>query len=49
VENAKLKWKIENQAIDVISPKEAEAATSPEESTQSKSKKKPDASVLDSY
>ena len=33
----------------VLSPKEAEAATPPESSTPSKSKKKPDASVLDSY
>ena len=36
-------------ALDVISPKEAEAATSPETSPQPKSKKKPDASILDSY
>ena len=33
----------------VLSPKEAEAATPPEASSPSKSKKKPDASVLDSY
>ncbi len=37
------------KAMDFISPKEAEAATPPEESTPSKPKKKPDASVLDSY
>ena len=37
------------KAVDALSPKEAEAASPPEASTPSKSKKKPDASVLDSY
>ena len=37
------------RAVDVFSPKEAEAATPPAESTPSNIKKKPDASVLDSY